>query len=584
MNQYVHDELGKRGVDLSKLSEKERQEVTILIKELDRRKKQRKFHTMFPLEGPFRRDLYPKHIEFMSAGIEHKERCFQAANRCISPWTFMDIPNSEKAGGSDTETGHTTAHAHEVLSDSGAYVQAWVGVQEQTVRTNRSFLRGIELAFRVVLDNGQFFDCSRTHQVLTSEGYVSLDQLVSPLSGRRYMSRVQDYQANCVRDGYLHDPQLLAGQDIGLVQTPSRGDALGLTLAWSREDALARSREYMRVCQQHDLPPNQGGLAPSAALFGQFAAPAGRYNVLPLTYVHRVRTRSEGMSTLGPGEFLGERGPLESEGGLAGLVYGETCTSIEWKDVLEYSEQSGHNLAWDAELTLPQSYRAGLYISTFFPWSSPKLVGGRTIRAVVPIGYQPIIDTEVPGVNNYKAGGVFHHNCGKTVAGAFETTCHLTGKYPEWWEGRRFYDPTKIWAAGDTAKTVRDIIQVELIGSHEDRGTGMIPGGDIVRMTPKAGVPDALDTVYVKHYDVDGEQDGLSQLQLKSYDQGRIAFQGTEQDGIWLDEECPMEVYMECLIRTMTTAGIIYLTFTPLKGITDVVMQFMPEGHAPGAS
>jgi hypothetical protein len=27
---------------------------------------------------------------------------------------------------------------------------------------------------------------------------------------------------------------------------------------------------------------------------------------------------------------------------------------------------------------------------------------------------------------------------GKTVAGAFETTCHLTGHYPIWWEGRRF--------------------------------------------------------------------------------------------------------------------------------------------------
>lgn len=167
---------------------------------------------------------------------------------------------------------------------------------------------------------------------------------------------------------------------------------------------------------------------------------------------------------------------------------------------------------------------------------------------------------------------------GKTLTGAYETTCHLTGRYPHWWQGRRFDHGVEFWAAGDTAKTVRDIIQVELLGDHNDQGTGMIPGEDIIKTTPKAGVPDAVDTIYVKHYDADGDQDGVSSLGLKSYDQGRIAFQGTTRDGIWLDEECPMEVYAECLIRTMTSMGIIYLTFTPLKGLTPVVLSFMPKG------
>jgi hypothetical protein len=27
---------------------------------------------------------------------------------------------------------------------------------------------------------------------------------------------------------------------------------------------------------------------------------------------------------------------------------------------------------------------------------------------------------------------------GKTVVGAYETTVHMTGEYPAWWEGRRF--------------------------------------------------------------------------------------------------------------------------------------------------
>lgn len=170
---------------------------------------------------------------------------------------------------------------------------------------------------------------------------------------------------------------------------------------------------------------------------------------------------------------------------------------------------------------------------------------------------------------------------GKTFTGAYMATVWLTGIYPTWWEGRRFDSPVKLWAAGDNAKTVRDIIQIELIGPHDARGTGMIPGELIHRMTPKAGVPDALDTVYVNHVDENGDDDGLSMAQFKSYDQGRIAFQGTAQEVIWLDEEAPIEIYTECLIRTMTTKGIVFLTFTPLSGLTPLVLSFMPGGAPP---
>ena len=37
-----------------------------------------------------------------------------------------------------------------------------------------------------------------------------------------------------------------------------------------------------------------------------------------------------------------------------------------------------------------------------------------------------------------------------------------------------------------------------------------------------------------------------------------------------------MDVYGECLIRTASTNGIIMLTFTPLLGMSEVVMSFLP--------
>src|SRR6516225_11240412 len=41
--------------------------------------------------------------------------------------------------------------------------------------------------------------------------------------------------------------------------------------------------------------------------------------------------------------------------------------------------------------------------------------------------------------------------------GAYETVLHLTGRYPPFWKGRRFNRAIQAWAAGDTAKTTRDI-------------------------------------------------------------------------------------------------------------------------------
>lgn len=173
---------------------------------------------------------------------------------------------------------------------------------------------------------------------------------------------------------------------------------------------------------------------------------------------------------------------------------------------------------------------------------------------------------------------------GKTFsAGGFETACHLTGDYPKWWEGRRFRHPIRSWACGKTNETTRDIVQTTLLGDveyHGSRklvdGSGVIPREKIGLMqgqvTWKQGVADLIDTIRIRH--VSG---GWSKLGLKSYQQGRGSFEGTAQHVIWDDEEPPMDVYGEQIIRTATTKGILLLTFTPLEGMSDVVQQFLPS-------
>jgi phage terminase large subunit-like protein len=178
----------------------------------------------------------------------------------------------------------------------------------------------------------------------------------------------------------------------------------------------------------------------------------------------------------------------------------------------------------------------------------------------------------------FAAGGAFRERCflaanriGKTEGvGAYETTLHLTGQYPKWWRGRRFDKAISAWVAGKDSKTVREILQLKLLGPNGSFGTGMIPADAILATSPKPGVPDAVETILVQHSCGD-----KSRLMFKSYDQGRDSFVGTEQDVVWLDEECVRDIYVECLTRTMTTNGLIILTFTPLLGMTDIVKDFL---------
>ena len=82
------------------------------------------------------------------------------------------------------------------------------------------------------------------------------------------------------------------------------------------------------------------------------------------------------------------------------------------------------------------------------------------------------------------------------------------------------------------------------------------------------GISDGVDTVLVHH--ISGE---TSELTFKSYDQGRQRWQAATLDLVWLDEEPDEEIYTEALSRTNATEGMVYITFTPLLGMSSVVYR-----------
>ena len=164
---------------------------------------------------------------------------------------------------------------------------------------------------------------------------------------------------------------------------------------------------------------------------------------------------------------------------------------------------------------------------------------------------------------------------GKTLAGGMEVSMHLTGLYPEWWEGLRFNGPTRWWAGGDTGESTRDNPQRILIGPHEQEdqwGTGTIPHDCIISTDRARGVPNLLDSVVVKH-----KSGGNSYLGFKSYEKGRKKWQGETLNGVWFDEEPPLEIYTEGFTRTNAYMGISLVTFTPLLGMSEVVRMFLTD-------
>jgi phage terminase large subunit-like protein len=186
----------------------------------------------------------------------------------------------------------------------------------------------------------------------------------------------------------------------------------------------------------------------------------------------------------------------------------------------------------------------------------------------------------------YREVGIMAGNrTGKTVQAGYLMAACLTGLYPDWWQPhwKRYDGPIEAWIAGTTNETTRDILQRKLFGPVAIMpngrkglsGTGIVPGELIINPPVwKAGVVDLIDSVGIRHAD-----GGVSYAGMKSYNQGRLSFEGTEKNLIWGDEEMPLDIFGECVIRTMTVkGGLIVLTFTPLNGLSDTAIGFMPGG------
>ena len=164
---------------------------------------------------------------------------------------------------------------------------------------------------------------------------------------------------------------------------------------------------------------------------------------------------------------------------------------------------------------------------------------------------------------------------GKTLCAGAEVAIHATGRYPHWWQGKRFDKPGAMWVSGVTGESTRDNPQRILYGPLGAPGTGMVPADAIKDHAARRGLADALDTLVVRHGGGGDVQAGETHIGFKSYDQGREKWQGPTLLLVWFDEEPPADIYTEGLTRTNVALGPVMMTFTPLLGMSEVVRRFL---------
>ena len=179
--------------------------------------------------------------------------------------------------------------------------------------------------------------------------------------------------------------------------------------------------------------------------------------------------------------------------------------------------------------------------------------------------------------DNHKLRAIFGGNrSGKSLTTCYELALHLSGEYPDWWEGKRFDRAYDWWVCGEETNLLRQSIIKTLVGPVGEYGTGLIRHRhlDFETMTDTTKVATTLTALRVKH-----KSGKYCQVDFKTYNMPRTSFQAAAVNLIF-DEEPPMEIFAEANLRTMTLGddAMVIMNFTPKKGMGTLITEFL-EGH-----
>lgn len=580
----------KIALDTGSMTFAEKQRLLALLKEKENRNLTGgHLVKIYPDEGPLSWKNYPKHMRFFEAGKKHKERFASYANRCFSAKSMVWMANGDEKPIEDVCIGDKVL-AYDKTKHSlvpSTVVDTYKGYADNVhYYQPRNALRGISCTddheFLIRSQRGKYhlrrikdfrywdraliaskwtprtktpnfsIDAARLLGLLVGDGYLCAKQGATKFTNNEL--EIIEFAETVAKNEFESSPRIVPGTgDWWDIYFPKKEKSRlqSKVNRWLEDLGLLGTRSGERFV------PDQILYAPTdyvkAFIQGLLAAD-GSYNVGRIT----LHTTSE---------------RLAKGFNLLCLRLNVTCSPM-YRKMENENHADRHDICVCGNRyleTIGDSFHKKVQLN---PRGRKKFRSTKGLT-MHDMGKEPPQDVYCITVDHpdhlFCVNGYIVSNCGKTLGlGAYESACHLTGMYPDWWPGHKFDHPIEMWAAGDTSQTTRDIVQKELIGQPGEEGTGMIAADLLANIRRKAGVPDGVESFKVKH--VSG---GWSYCGLKSFDQGRRSFQGTAKHFIWLDELMGQDVYGECLVRTMTTKGLIIVTATPVQGLTPFVQDFI---------
>ena len=595
----------------------------------------RKLYSYYPDDGPLRRELYPRHMEFFAAGGRH-----ELLPTC--PDDCDGSPHRDRLALCANRVGKALRHGTSVATPSGWKSIESLKIGDFVIAGDGSitsvtgvFPQGIKRLYRLTFDVGETIDCCADHLWL-------------------YQHPAARYPYRGVRAGLMVENKRFGEWSVG---------STGQILRQLGSAPGPRMRAVMPTSEPWQIPPRPVPLDPY--LVGLLIGDGGLTDYVRFTsadpeLIEALASSLPESVTLkaldhqswviaapggkghSKGKVKGQTNPVRNSLADLGLMGCKSDTkfvpdiyllndaatrravlqglmdtdgSIVRTGAMEFSSVS-HRLAMNVQFivhslggkaTIEQrqthythkgerragqpSYRVRIRLNECpfrlarkaARWNTRHNTANRVLHRIEPIeaDYATCIEVAHPSHTFVTAHGIVTHNT--ESMGGYEVAIHLTGRYPRWWQGARWSRPIDCWAAGKNNESTRDIVQAKLFGKVKFNGreknvdgTGLIPHEDIGAVTWKRGVANLIDTAKIRH-----SSGGWSEIGLKSYEQGRGSFEGTERDLIWCDEEPPIEVYEEAGIRLMTRSGHFLCTFTPLEGMSHVVLTFIPGGSLP---
>lgn len=545
--------------------------------------KYNKILTLFPKEGKYSRDKYKKAMNFYKAGATYKERAFMGGNRCLGKGTLVHMSNGKQKPIEEVKLGDKVL-AYDIDKDSLVPVDV--------IDTFKGYADNI-VSFKVGNDK---ITCTDDHPFL-HKGRTLKKRYIKDIQNLKHRSQIvvpQKWETIEVSPEYSPNVARLIGYligDGGLTQ-----DCVRFTN--EREEYHS---DVASIAEELGLHTRRYGSDAYLSVKNGVKGQNPLINLLRRLNLWKKTCHNKNI----PEELL--NAPLEYVNNLLiGLI--ATDGSVSKNRVCYYScskqlLEDIRTLLWrigarsyiyhrkthkgipqyELKVSRSDSYKLPTVDQKDNLLDSPKRVSSKhRIQRITQYKKEKPQDIYCITVNHpdhlFVANGIISGNSGKTFSASVEIYYHASGKYPDWWEGRRYSRPLKIYVGSETNKQIREGVQEILTGGLENIGTGIIPKDEIVRIAKAANTNDTLDNLSVRH-----KNGGVSKIHIMTYKQGREVWQGFKADIIWFDEEPPRDIYSEGIVRTINERGdgIIILTFTPLKGLSEVARMYLPDGRVP---